>query len=316
MRTHTLSSDRDTQRSAWVGLKALWRTPIQVLSAWNGDDALRLGAAVAFYAIFSLAPLLAMAVLIAGLVFGVDAARDQIMGQVGQAVVAIADHCQVGGLVGEGGGQTLQTMLDSAMVGSAEAKQWTTGVLGFATLFVGATGVFIELRNALDTINKESEQIEHGLSWMVKARIVSFSLVLAVGFVALVSLALSAAMAAFAEWLSASAPILGTLALLLDTLVSLSLITALFILLLRFLPSIQPRKVTLWPGALLSALLFVIGKHVIGLYIGKAGVADAYGAAGSLVVILIWVFYSTQVLLLGAEYNKIRADRVASAPSQ
>ena len=303
MRTHTLSSDRDTQRSAWVGLKALWRTPIQVLSAWNGDDALRLGAAVAFYAIFSLAPLLAMAVLIAGLVFGVDAARDQIMGQ-------------VGGLVGEGGGQTLQTMLDSAMVGSAEAKQWTTGVLGFATLFVGATGVFIELRNALDTINKESEQIEHGLSWMVKARIVSFSLVLAVGFVALVSLALSAAMAAFATWLSASAPILGTLALLLDTIISLSLITALFILLLRFLPSIQPRKVTLWPGALLSALLFVIGKHVIGLYIGKAGVADAYGAAGSLVVILIWVFYSTQVLLLGAEYNKIRADRVASAPSQ
>ena len=303
MRTHTLSSDRDTQRSAWVGLKALWRTPIQVLSAWNGDDALRLGAAVAFYAIFSLAPLLAMAVLIAGLVFGVDAARDQIMGQ-------------VGGLVGEGGGQTLQTMLDSAMVGSAEAKQWTTGVLGFATLFVGATGVFIELRNALDTINKESEQIEHGLSWMVKARIVSFSLVLAVGFVALVSLALSAAMAAFAAWLSASAPLLGTLALLLDTIISLSLITALFILLLRFLPSIQPRKVTLWPGALLSALLFVIGKHVIGLYIGKAGVADAYGAAGSLVVILIWVFYSTQVLLLGAEYNKIRADRVASAPSQ
>ena len=303
VRTHTLSSDRHTQRSAWVGLKALWRTPIQVLSAWNGDDALRLGAAVAFYAIFSLAPLLAMAVLIAGLVFGVDAARDQIMGQ-------------VGGLVGEGGGQTLQTMLDSAMVGSAESKQWTTGVLGFATLFVGATGVFIELRNALDTINKESEQIEHGLSWMVKARIVSFSLVLAVGFVALVSLALSAAMAAFATWLSASAPILGTLALLLDTIISLSLITALFILLLRFLPSIQPRKVTLWPGALLSALLFVIGKHVIGLYIGKAGVADAYGAAGSLVVILIWVFYSTQVLLLGAEYNKIRADRAATLPSQ
>ena len=274
-----------------------------MLSAWNSDDALRLGAAVAFYAIFSLAPLLAMAVLIAGLAFGVDAARDQIMSQ-------------VGGLVGEGGGQTLQTMLDSAMVGNAEAKQWTTGVVGFATLFIGATGVFIELRNALDTINKESEQVEHGLSWMVKARIVSFSLVLAVGFVALVSLALSAAMAAFAEWLSASAPILGTLALLLDTLVSLSLITALFILLLRFLPSIQPRKVSLWPGALLSALLFVIGKHLIGLYIGKAAVADAYGAAGSLVIILIWVFYSTQVLLLGAEYNKIRADRAATLPSQ
>ncbi len=278
----------------------MWRTPIRVLSAWNDDDSLRLGAAVAFYAIFSLAPLLAMAVLIAGLVFGVDAARDQIMGQ-------------VGGLVGEGGGQTLRTMLDSAMVEGTEGKQWTTGLVGFATLFIGATGVFVELRNALDAINKEAEQVEHGLSWMVKARIVSFSLVLAVGFVALVSLALSAAMAAFAAWLSASAPILGALALLLDTIVSLSLITALFILLLRFLPSIQPRKVSLWPGALLAAILFVLGKHLIGLYIGKAGVADAYGAAGSLVVILIWVYYSTQVLLLGAEYNKIRADRVAPA---
>lgn len=272
---------------------------MQVLSAWNEDQCLRLGAAIAFYAIFSLAPLLAMAVLVAGLVFGVEAAREQIMSQ-------------VGGLVGENGRHTLQTMLDNAMVEGVEAKQWTTGVAGFATLFIGATGVFVELRNALDTINKASQEIDHGISWMVKARITSFALVLAVGFVALISLALSAAMAAFAQWLSQSLPVLGALVFILDTLVSLSLITALFVLLLRFLPSIQPRGTSLWPGALAAAILFVLGKHLIGLYIGQAGVANAYGAAGSLVVILIWVFYSSQVLLIGAEYNKLRADRVAA----
>jgi membrane protein len=303
MRAYTSSLPaHGTRSSAWSRFSAMLRTPIRVVSAWNDDECMRLGAAVAFYAIFSLAPLLAMAVLIAGLVFGVDAAREQIMGQ-------------VGGLVGSGGGDTLQSMLDSAIVDSTDTKQWTTALVGFGTLFLGATGVFLELRNALDTINKETEEVEHGLSWMVKARIASFALVLAVGFVALVSLALSAAMAAVAEWLSRSVPILGALVLLLDTVISLSLITALFVLLLRFLPSIQPRKVSLWPGALLGAALFVVGKHVIGLYIGQAGVADAYGAAGSLVVILIWVFYSSQVLLLGAEYNRIRADRVAARTS-
>lgn len=284
----------------WARLKAILHTPLQVLSAWNNDNCMRLGAAVAFYAIFSLAPLLAMAVLVAGLVFGMDAARNEIMGQ-------------MGGLVGSSGSATLETMVESALVDRTESKQRATALVGFATLFLGATGVFVELRNALDAINKESVAIEHGLSWMVRARLASFALVLAVGFVALASLALSAAMAAFAKWLAVTVPVLAALVLLLDTLVALTLITTLFILLLRFLPSVQPRRVSLWPGALLAAILFVLGKHLIGLYIGKAGVADAYGAAGSLVIILIWVFYSSQVLLLGAEYNKIRADRLAPA---
>lgn len=303
MRTQALHPGPHVERSSRARVKAMLRTPIQVLSAWSADQSLRLGAAIAFYAIFSLAPLLAMAVLVAGLVFGMDAARDQIMSQVGS-------------LVGENGSQTLAAMLDSALVRGAETKQWTTAVAGFATLFIGATGVFVELRNALDTINKESAEVDHGLSWMVKARIVSFALVLAVGFVALISLALSAAMAAFAQWLSQSLPVLAALMLVVDTLVSLSLITALFVLLLRFLPSVQPRHVSLWPGALVAALLFVAGKHLIGLYIGQAGVADAYGAAGSLVVILIWVYYSSQVLLIGAEYNKVRADRTARAETR
>ncbi|HKY01252.1 MAG TPA: YihY/virulence factor BrkB family protein [Burkholderiales bacterium] len=280
------------------GLKHKLRTPIAVLSAWNDDQCLRLGASIAFYAIFSLAPLLAMAVMIAGLAFGVDAARAEIVSQ-------------VGGLVGRSGAGTVETMLDTAMVN--ETRQWTSALVGLATLFIGATGVFLELRNALDAINKEDRlSLKHGLSWMVKARLMSFALVLAVGFVALVSLALSAALSAFAGWLAKSMPILATLVLIVDTLVSLALISGLFLLLLRWLPSVQPKRVALWPGAVLSGLLFVAGKHIVGLYLGREGFTDAYGAAGSLVIILMWVYYCSQVLLLGAEYNKVRADRLAA----
>ena len=277
-------------------LQSKLRTPLAVLSAWSADQCLRLGASVAFYAIFSLAPLLAMAVMIAGLAFGVDAARGEIVNQ-------------VGGLVGKSGISTVESMLDTAMVN--ETRQWTGAVVGLFTLFLGATGVFLELRNALDTINKQTTEVKRGLSWMVRARLMSFALVLAVGFVALVSLALSAALSAFATWLSATMPVLAALMLIIDTVISVTLISGLFMMLLRWLPSVQVRRVSLWPGAILSALLFVFGKHLVGLYLGREGFTDAYGAAGSLVIILMWVYYCSQVLLLGAEYNKVRAERAA-----
>jgi membrane protein len=284
--------------SAWQGLidklKYFLRTPIAVVSAWSDDEGPRLGASVAFYAIFSLAPLLAMAVMIAGLVFGVDAARGQIVNEVGS-------------LVGHNGTTALQSMLDSSLV--SEGKKWSSALIGLATLFIGATGVFVELRYALDSINAQAEETQHGLSWFVRARLMSFALVLAVGFVALVSLALSAALAAFADWLSVTMPLVAAIAPVVDTLVSLAIIGSLFMLLLRWLPSVQPRLVSLWPGALLGALLFVVGKYLVGFYLGRAAVTDAYGAAASLVIILIWVYYCTQALLIGAEYNKLRAKR-------
>lgn len=277
-----------------LAVKSRLRTAWAVLSAWFEDQCLRMGASIAFYAIFSLAPLLAMAIIVAGVVFGVDSARSQILSQ-------------IGGLVGQGGATTLEAMLDNAML--SDTQQWSSALAGVFTLFIGATGVFVELRYALDSINKESEQIEQGLSWTLRARLISFALVLAIGFIALVSLALSAALSALAAWLASALPVLATFVVLLDTLVSLLIITGLFMLLLRWLPSIQPQRVSLWPGALLSGLLFVLGKHLVGLYLGRAGFIDIYGAAGSLVVILMWVYYCAQVLLMGAEYNKLRSDR-------
>jgi membrane protein len=222
-----------------------------------------MGAAIAFYSMFSLAPLLAMAVMVAGIAFGVDTARSQIVSQLGSLI----------------------------------------------TLFVGATGVFLELRNALDLINRKAAARKRGLSWMLRVRMMSFALVLAIGFVALVSLALSAALSVLAHWLAATMPLLATFVLLLDTLLSLAIITSLILLLLRWVPSVQPRRVSLWPGALVSGLLFVLGKHLVGLYLGREGFTSAFGAAGSLVVILMWVYYCSQVLLLGAEYNKVRAEQ-------
>jgi membrane protein len=293
----TLSSPAATAPGTFQRVKYALRTPMAVLSAWNADQCLRMGASIAFYAIFSLAPLLAMAVMVAGLAFGVDAARTEIVNQ-------------VGGLVGKSGTTTVEAMLDTAMVN--ETRQWTGALVGLFTLFIGATGVFLELRNALDTINKQARDVKRGLSWMVKARLLSFALVLAVGFVALVSLALSAALSAFATWLGQTMPVLAAVMLIVDTLVSLALISGLFMLLLRWLPSVQPRKVSLWPGAVLSAALFVFGKHLVGLYLGREGFTDAYGAAGSLVIILMWVYYCSQALLLGAEYNKVRAARLGT----
>jgi len=284
-----------------VGIKHRLRTPWTVLSAWGNDQCLRLGASIAFYSIFALAPLLAVAILVAGVAFGVDSARSQIL-------------AQIGGLVGQSGAATLEAMLDTALID--ETRQWSSVVVGFGTLFIGATGVFVELRNALDSINRETTETKWGLSWMVKARLLSFALVLAIGFVALVSLALSAVLAALAAWLAVTMPLFATFLLVLDTLLSVSIITILFMLLLRWLPSVQPRRVSLWPGALLSGVLFVLGKNFVGFYLGRESFTDAYGAAGSLVVILMWVYYCSQVLLLGAEYNRVRADRATQAIRQ
>lgn len=277
-----------------LAIKSRLRTPWAVLSAWFEDQCLRMGASIAFYSIFSLAPLLAMAIIVAGVVFGVDSARSQILSQ-------------IDGLVGNSGATTLESMLDNAMLN--DTKQWSTAIAGVFTLFIGATGVFVELRYALDSINKESERIKQGLSWTLRARLISFALVLAIGFIALVSLALSAALSALATWLASTLPVLAAFMVVLDTLVSLTIITGLFMLLLRWLPSVQPQRVSLWPGAFLSGLLFVLGKHLVGLYLGRAGFTNVYGAAGSLVIILVWVYYCAQVLLIGAEYNKLRSDR-------
>jgi membrane protein len=282
--------------AAWVSWRAQRDLLKRVFASWNSDGGPRLGAAIAFYAVFSLAPLLAMAVLVAGTFMGLDTARAQFLGQ-------------VGGLVGESGSATLGHMIDSAMV---DGKGWLAAGIGLLTLFIGTTGVFLELRNALDFIFRHERA--RGLSRMVRARLTSFALVLAVGFLTLVSLMASAALAAFGTTLSERFPVLAGVAIMVNALLPLALITVLFGMLMRWLPSARLSWRKVLPGAFFSAALFELGKQLLGLYLGRAAFSSAFGAAGALVVVMMWVYYCAQVLLLGAEYNKVRLNLGVPTP--
>jgi membrane protein len=281
-----------TMRSA----RGAWGTLRRLVVAWSNDQCHRLGASIAFYAIFTLAPLLAMSVLVAGFFMGVDVARPQFLGQ-------------VEGLVGEDAARTMAALLDATL---DSGRGQLAAVIGIATLAVGASGVFVEMRNALDVIL--DYRGKGGLGWFLRARVTSFALVLAIGFVTLVSLLLSATLAAFAEYLVGVSTVLRYFAVGLNVLVPLLIIVGLFMMLMRYLPSERQPWSAVWPGAILAALLFEVGKHVLGIYIGRAAFVSAFGAAGSVVVIVIWVYYCAQVLLIGAEYNKVRSGRTG-APS-
>jgi membrane protein len=293
MATHTLRSAGTPHAMGGPSrsLRTAWGTFIAVLTAWSNDQCHRLGASIAFYAIFTLAPLLAMAVLVAGFFMGVEVVRPQFLQQVGT-------------LVGDDAARTMGNLIDAALV---NARGGLAAAIGLATLAIGASAVFVEMRSALDIIH--SYKGAGGLSWFVRARLTSFALVLAIGFVTLASLVLSAVLSAFAEYLSRASPALGFFAAGLNVIVPLAMISILFMLLMRYLPTERQPWSSVWPGAVLAAILFEIGKHVLGVYLGRFAFVTAFGAAGSVVVIVIWVYYCAQVLLIGAEYNKVRSSR-------
>lgn len=254
-----------------------------------------MGAAIAFYSIFSLTPLIMIAVLIAGVFVGTDFARQEFLDQ-------------MAGLMGP----KAAGAVDAMMTGSAQSDKGTlAGIISAATLLLGATGVLFELRHALDAIH-QTQARGGGLTWLARGRLWSLALVLAVGFLLLVSLLASAIIAAMSEWLTAYFPVLGFIAEWTNVLVSLALLAVLFGLLMRWLPSERQTWRSVWPGALLAAVLLSIGKHLLGLYLGRAAFSDSFGAAGSLVVLVMWIYYSVQVFLLGAAFNEVRQQSGAA----
>jgi membrane protein len=276
-----------------------WRRAWQLLRdavrGWLAHDGARLGASIAFYAIFALAPLLVISIAMAGAVFGEEAARGAIFGE-------------LEGLVGADAARGAQSLLEAAWRESRGGPGDIASLLAIGTLLVGATGVFVELRNALDTVWEIEEPAEQpALTLLLRARLAAFALVLAIGFLAIVSLLLSAGLAAAANWVSGGVEVLRVLLRLIETVVSLAVLTAAFALLLRWLPARRPPARAVWVGAIASALLFAVGKNFIGLYLGRAGVTSAYGAAGSFVVLILWVYYSAQLLLFGAELGRVAA---------
>ena len=251
---------------------------------WIDDSAPSMGAALAFYTLFTLAPLLVLVIGVAGLVIGHDAAQQLLL-------------AQVSGLLGEGGSRAIATVLDAAanQKGGAIAT-----VISIATVAIGATTVFAELRDDLDRIWHANAQSRPGIWALVRSRFLSFGMVVAIGFLLLVSLVVSAALSYLSGLIGGAAAAMRAIELV----VSLVVMSGLFALIFKVLPSPHVRWADVWLGALVTAVLFSIGKYAIGLYIGKTALASSYGAAGTFVVAIAWVYYSSQIFFYGAEFTR------------
>jgi membrane protein len=263
---------------------------------WKEDGALDLGAALAYYTIFSLAPMLLIATGVAGLVWGREAVQGQLVGQ-------------MQGLVGSQGAEAIQTMIANA--GKHDSGVLAT-ILGFVTILFGATGVFVQLQNALNRVWDVEPKPGGGVWGFVRNRLLSFGMILGIGFLLLVSLVISAAMGAVDQWADSLGGAGHVLARITAFVVSFAVITFLFAMIYKFLPDVKIQWRDVWIGAAVTALLFTVGKFLIGLYLAKSTVASTYGAAGSLVILLLWTYYSAQIVFLGAEFTQVYASRYGS----
>ena len=278
----------------WRGWWALARTAV---TSWSDDYAPSMGAALACYTIFSLAPLLLIVISVAGLLFGEEAVRGELFGQ-------------LAGLLGPEASTAVEGLLASV----ARPMEGIAGtIFGVAVLLFGATTVFGELQTALDRIWRAPARTDiSGLWSALRARLLSFSMILVLAFLLLVSLVLGAAVAALGKWWGGIFGSWEILAQAVNLLVGYGVTTVVFAMIYKIMPRVRVRWHDVWLGALVTAALFTIGKFLIGLYIGKSGVASGYGAAGSIVVILVWVYYSAQIFLLGAEFTWVYARTYGS----
>jgi membrane protein len=263
---------------------------------WSQDRAPRIGAALAYYSVFSIGPLLLIAISVAGLFFGTEAAQgrivDEIKGTVGESVAAAL--------------QEILVNADQPGYGIGAA------IIGIITLLFGASGVFGELQDALNTIWKVEPKPGRRIWGIIQDRFFSFTMVLGTGFLLLVSLVITAALSALGTDLTKILPGGASLWQAVNQVITLSVIALLFAMIFRYLPDAKVAWGDVWIGALLTAVFFTIGKFLLGWYLGQASTTSAYGAAGSLVVILLWVYYSAQILLFGAEFTRVYAERFGS----
>lgn len=275
----------------------VWYLLRDTVNSWIEDRAASMGAALAFYTLFSLAPLLLIAISVAGLVFGQQAARGEIMSQISD-------------LIGPTSAQAVQTMLENV---SRPGAGVIGAAVGVVTLVVGATTVFAELQNALDRIWAVPDAKQAGGAWgLIKARLLSLGMILGIGFLLMVSLVISAALSALSRWWAPLFDQIGFMAAGVDIVTSLVLITGLFAMIYKLMPQAVVAWKDVWVGAALTALLFTVGKFLIAFYLGRSGVASPFGAAGSVVVLLMWVYFSAQIFLLGAEFTWVYANRHGS----
>ena len=261
------------------------------IRAWWDDDVLRLGASLAYYTLFAIAPVLLVATAIAGTAFGTDAVRGEIAGQLDD-------------LIGRDGAYAVGALLE----GAGQRRVGTVATaLGSITFVVAAIGAFLELQAALNKIWRATPNPSITLRPFLMDRLRSFGLVVAIGFLLMVSLAVTAALAAFSGWLSSHSLSVPLAWSGISVLVSLVVTTALFALLYRVLPDVRLDWRDVVTGAFVTAVLFTIGQQLIGLYLGHSSVAASYGTAGSIMILLLWVYYSCQIVLFGAEFTRVYA---------
>jgi membrane protein len=277
-------------------LSAVWHLLRDTFAGFVDDEALSWGASIAYYTLFSIAPVLLVVVAVAGLAFGHDAAEG-----------AIVDQFSV--LMGHQTAVALQGMVESA----AKPREGTLAtIIGMVVLFIAVSGVFGEVQAAMNAIWKAAPTRGSSFTRLLRARLVSLGLVVTAGFLLTVSLAASAALAAFSTYLSTVIPALQPVLAAVDVVLSASLVGGLFAAMFKVLPDVAIAWRDVAIGALASTILFEAGKYAIAFYIGQSNVASSYGAAGALIVLLVWIYYSAQIFLLGAEFSRAYAQRFGS----
>jgi len=272
-----------------------WQVVKDAIHSFSEDGAMRFSAALAYYSIFSLAPLLLVAAGIAGMVFGEDAVRREV-------------ERQLSGILGERATRAIETMMEARQ----NAGSGLATVVGVSALLLGASGVFGQLQDALNAIWKTKAKPGRGWWRFLKQRFLSLTMVLGSGFLLLVSMILTTLLNAFAERIGTMLPVSEAIARTLNFLLSFGVITLIFAMIFKFLPDVKLQWRHVWIGAVGTALLFTAGKELLGLYLGRESTVSAYGAAGSVVVIVLWVYYASLILFLGAEFTKAFTGKTRS----
>jgi membrane protein len=303
------ATDDNTARVASAGAKTSMRQASRwsvgewlgmfkaAIAAWIDDYAPSMGAALSYYTVFSLAPLLVIVISVAGLVFGADAVRGAIF-------------AQLDGLMGAEAAKGIQDLLGSV---SKPSTGILGTVLGVVVLLIGATTVFGELQDALDRIWRAPVRANSsGWVTLVRTRLLSFGMILGIAFLLMVSLVAGAAIAALGTWWGGWFEGWEVLAQVINAVVGFVMTTAVFALIYKLMPRVKVGWGDVWVGAAVTALLFTVGRFLIGLYIGKTGIASGFGAAGSVAVVFVWVYYSAQIFLVGAEFTWVYAQRFGS----
>ena len=282
-------------------LKQIWALVKAAASSWVDDYAPSMGAALSYYTLFSIAPLLLIVISIAGLVFGEDAARGEIFGQ-------------LNGFMGSEAAAAIQSLLESV---NKPAEGAVGTIVGIILVLIGATSVFGELQDAMDRIwRAPARHQSNGLWGLLRARLLSFGMILSIGFLLMVSLVMEAVLSAFSRWWSPFFDGWETVAQVISTVVSFGITLLAFAMIYKIMPRVKIDWRDVWIGAGVTAFLFTAGKFLIGLYIGRSGVVSGFGAASSIVIVLIWVYYSAQIFLVGAEFTWVYAHVFGSRKGQ